>query len=54
MHSKGGEPRLPRTAWQNRGIGTILLLAVAAGAMLAIADVLLEQRKQVSRAAGEA
>lgn len=45
MHRKGGEPRLPRAAREKRGFGTMLLLAVAAGVLLAVADVVLEQRK---------
>ncbi len=49
MHRRDGQSRLPRAARKNNGFGTILLLAVAAGAMLAIADVLQEQRKHASR-----
>ena len=50
MHRKDGEPRLPRAARDNNGFVTVLLLAVAAGALLAVADVLLEQRKNAARA----
>lgn len=50
MHRRDGEPRLPRAARNRNGFGMILLLAVAAGAVLAIADVLQEQRKHHSRA----
>lgn len=50
MHRRDGAPRMPRAARQNPGFGMMLLLAAAAGAMLAIADVLLEQRKSATRA----
>ena len=50
MHGRGGRPRLPRAARQNTGFGMMLLLAAAAGAMLALGDVLLEQRKNATRA----
>jgi len=45
MHKQGGTPRLPRAARQNNGFGMMLLLAVATGALLALADVMQEQRK---------
>jgi hypothetical protein len=44
MHGRGGEPRLPRGARQQRGFGMMLLWAAAAGVILALADVMLEQR----------
>lgn len=47
MHTKGGAPRLPRAARTNDGLKMVLLLAVAAGAMLALGDVLQEQRKEI-------
>lgn len=50
MHKRDGVPRLPRAARENNGWVMILVLAVAAGAVLAIADVLQEQRKQHARA----
>jgi hypothetical protein len=49
MHASNGAPRLPRAARTNNGLGMVLLLAAAAGAMLALGDVLQEQRKQVVR-----
>lgn len=49
MHRKSGESRLPRKAREKRGFKTMLLLAVAAGVILALADVLLEQRKHATR-----
>lgn len=50
MHTRSGEPRLPHAAAGNSGFAMILLLAVGAGVMLALADVLKEQRKQATRA----
>jgi hypothetical protein len=50
MHMRSGAPRLPQAARRNNGLGMMLVLAAAAGAMLAIGDVLLERRKQVARA----
>ena len=51
MHRRSGEPRLPNAA-KDTGVVTILLLAVGAGALLAIADVLKEQRKEAARGEG--
>ena len=45
MHTETGAPRLPQAARRNTALG-VLLLAVAAGAMLALGDVLQEQRKR--------
>ena len=45
MHTDEGRPRLPRAARRHNGAG-ILLVAALAGATLAIADVLQEQRKR--------
>ena len=47
---RSGAPRLPRAARRSRGFGMMLLLAAAAGAMLAIGDLLQEQRRHVARA----
>lgn len=49
MYRRSGAPRLPRAARRSNGFGTLLLFAAAAGAMLAIGDVLQEQRRQVAR-----
>jgi hypothetical protein len=49
MHDPRGAPRLPRAARRSNGFGAMLLLAVAAGALLAVGDVLQEQRKQVAQ-----
>jgi hypothetical protein len=50
MHERSGAPRLPRAARRSSGLGMLLLLAAAAGAMLALGDILQEQGKQVARA----
>jgi hypothetical protein len=50
MHRSSGEPRLPFEARRNNGFGMLLLMAAAAGALLAIGDVLQERRKEVARA----
>jgi hypothetical protein len=50
LHHSNGAPRLPRGARRNNGFGMLLLMAAAAGAMLALGDVLQERRKQVARA----
>ena len=50
MHTDEGRPRLPRAARRRSGLGSILLLAALTGAMLAIADVLQEQRKRNAEA----
>jgi len=51
MHEQSGAPRLPRAARRNRTFGMMLLLAGAAGALLALGDVLQEQRRHVTHAA---
>jgi hypothetical protein len=47
MHKPGGVPRLPRAARRNYSFGMMLLLAGAAGVLLALGDVVQEQRKHV-------
>jgi hypothetical protein len=49
MHAPDGTPRLPSAARHNSGFGAIVVLAAAAGAMLALADVLQEQRSSHAR-----
>jgi hypothetical protein len=51
MHERSGAPRLPRAARDNNSFGMMLLLAAAAGAMLALADVLKEEKKHTMRVA---
>lgn len=46
LHRRTGEPRLPHAARNRDGFGTMLVWAVAAGVILALADVLLEQRSR--------
>jgi hypothetical protein len=49
MHTPDGRPRLPSAAIRNSGFGAIVVLAAAAGAMLALADILQEQRNRQTR-----
>ena len=44
MRRQDGAPRLPRAARRRQGIGTMLAWAAALGVLLALADVLREQR----------
>lgn len=46
LHDSFGESRLPERARSRRGLGMMLLWAVAAGVVLALADVLTEQRQE--------
>ena len=46
MHGRSGAPRLPRTAQNGHGLLMMLAWAAAAGVILAIGDVLLEQRRR--------
>jgi hypothetical protein len=52
MHYRSGTPRLPRAARRNNSFTTMLVLAAAAGAMLALGDVMKEQQKHVTHATG--
>lgn len=45
MHDRGGAPRVPGRVRYRNGIGVMLAWAAAVGVMLALADVLREQRK---------
>jgi hypothetical protein len=47
MRDSSGEPKLSRLTRRNRSFGVMVALAVAAGVLLALADVLNEQRKDV-------
>ena len=51
MHEPGGAPRLPWNERLDNSFAMMLVLAAAAGALLAVGDVLLEQRKRVTRVA---
>lgn len=46
LYARNGAPRLPRAAQERHGIGTMLLWAAAAGILLAVADVLLDQKRR--------
>ena len=48
LHDDTGAPRLPRSARGNVSFSMMLVLAAAAGALLAMGDVLKEQRKNVT------
>ena len=49
LHAKTGAPRLPQRARDRSGLLMMLAWAAAAGVILALGDVLLEQRKQSMR-----
>lgn len=49
MHTEYGAPRLPPAARKRRGFGNAMMWAAGTGAMLALADVLKEQRKDTLR-----
>jgi hypothetical protein len=51
MHRRSGAPRLPRAARRSNSVTMLLLLAAAAGALLALGDVLQEQRKHAAQTA---
>ena len=51
MHKEQGTPRLPRAMRRTNDVGTFLALAGATGVILALADVLQEQRKRSAQAA---
>jgi hypothetical protein len=49
MHERSGEPRLPDPVRRSSSIGTLLLLAGIAGALLALGDILKEQQQYVAQ-----
>jgi hypothetical protein len=49
MHTETGSPKLPVAARRRSGLGMALAWAAGAGAVLAIADVLQEQRKHTTQ-----
>lgn len=51
MHDERGAPKLPRAARRDLSFGMMILLAGAAGVMLALGDVLQERRKQIAQRA---
>ncbi len=50
MHTEGGAPRLPRPV-RRADVVTFLALAGATGVILALADILQEQKKRTAQAA---
>ena len=44
-HKQSGAPRLPRAARRRNGFGVMLMWAAAVGVVLAMSDVLKEQRQ---------
>jgi len=50
MYTRSGTPRLPQAARRKNGITPIFLVAAAAGAALAIADVLEDERRRQAEA----
>lgn len=51
MHDAHGSPRLPLAARRNLSFSMMVVLAGAAGVMLALGDVLREGRKQLTQTA---
>lgn len=51
MHEDSGEPKMPTAVRRSNSVGIMLLLAGAAGALLAFGDVLKEQRQQLTQRA---
>jgi len=49
----GNTPRLPDAARRTNSVGAMLAVAAAAGAMLAVADVLQDHRKRVAQRAAQ-
>jgi len=48
---RGRKPRLPRAARQSRSVAGLLMFAASSGAVLAIADMLQDQRSHVAKRA---
>lgn len=51
LHDQHGAPRLPRAARRSNGVTTLLIMAAASGALLALVDVVQEQRRHLTDAA---
>lgn len=49
MHTDYGSVRLPRRVRAKNGLGTVLMFAVGTGVVLALADVLKEQKQIVKQ-----
>ena len=48
LHDESGAPRLPGAARRADSLTTLILIAVASGAILALGDVLQEQRRYLT------
>ena len=48
LHDERGAPRLPRAARRGDSLTTLIVIALASGALLALGDVLQEQRKHLA------
>jgi len=48
MHDKSGEPKLIRAARRNSSVTMLLIVAAASGALLALTEVLQEQRRHLT------
>lgn len=50
LHTRRGNPRLPRAVRRKSGMGSALMWAVGTGVVMALADVLTEQGKDAAHA----
>lgn len=48
MHDESGVPKLPRAARRANSVTMLLVVAAASGALLALADVMQEQRRHLA------
>jgi len=48
MHDENGAPKLPRAARRSDSVTMLLIVAAASGALLALAEVLQEQRRHLA------
>ena len=48
MHDETGAPKLPRAARRSDSVTMLLIVAAASGALLALAEVLQEQRRNLA------
>ena len=48
MHDDRGRPKLPRAARKSNSVIVLLTVAAASGALLALAEILTEHRKQLA------
>jgi hypothetical protein len=50
LHDKNGALRLPRAARRSNGVASLLIMAAASGALLALVDVVQEHRRYLTDA----